>query len=84
MLPIMTKPGHIATLSIPDHAQVARGTLRALIGRAGFDWRPHRVPDHRVGAFPSTPTGTPPKAIDTTYDPAGLNSDRSIDSPIAL
>ena len=32
---ILTKPGHIATLSIPDHADVARGTLRALIGRAG-------------------------------------------------
>jgi len=33
---IMTKPAHIATLSIPDHLQVARGTLRALIGRAGL------------------------------------------------
>ncbi len=32
----MTKPAHIATLSIPDHLQVARGTLRALIGRAGL------------------------------------------------
>jgi predicted RNA binding protein YcfA (HicA-like mRNA interferase family) len=32
---ILTKPGHIATLSIPNHAQVARGTLRTLIARAG-------------------------------------------------
>jgi predicted RNA binding protein YcfA (HicA-like mRNA interferase family) len=33
---IMTKPGHIATLSIPDHIYVARGTLRSLIARAGI------------------------------------------------
>jgi predicted RNA binding protein YcfA (HicA-like mRNA interferase family) len=33
---IMTKPGHIATLSIPDHPLVARGTLRSLIARAGI------------------------------------------------
>ena len=33
---ILTKEGHIATLSIPDHPQVARGTLRALIARAGL------------------------------------------------
>jgi predicted RNA binding protein YcfA (HicA-like mRNA interferase family) len=33
---IMTKPGHIATLSIPDHPYVARGTLRSLIARAGI------------------------------------------------
>jgi len=32
---ILTKPGHIATLSVPNHPQVARGTLRTLIGRAG-------------------------------------------------
>ena len=31
---ILTKTGHIATLSIPNHPQVARGTLRALIARA--------------------------------------------------
>ena len=31
---ILTKPGHIATLSVPDHEHVARGTLRALIRRA--------------------------------------------------
>ncbi|MGO8789582.1 MAG: type II toxin-antitoxin system HicA family toxin [Terriglobia bacterium] len=33
---ILTKPGHPATLSVPDHPQVARGTLRALITRAGL------------------------------------------------
>jgi predicted RNA binding protein YcfA (HicA-like mRNA interferase family) len=33
---VMTKPGHIATLSIPDHPDVARGTLRALISKAGL------------------------------------------------
>jgi predicted RNA binding protein YcfA (HicA-like mRNA interferase family) len=33
---ILTKPGHIATLSVPDHPEVARGTLRALIARAGL------------------------------------------------
>ena len=30
----MTKPGAIATLCIPEHPMVARGTLRALISRA--------------------------------------------------
>jgi len=33
---ILTKEGHIATLSIPDHLEIARGTLRALIARAGL------------------------------------------------
>ncbi len=28
------KEGHIATLSVPDHREVARGTLRSLIARA--------------------------------------------------
>lgn len=32
---ILTKPGHIATLSVPNHPEVARGVLRALIARAG-------------------------------------------------
>jgi predicted RNA binding protein YcfA (HicA-like mRNA interferase family) len=32
---ILVKSGHPATLSVPDHAEVARGTLRALIRRAG-------------------------------------------------
>ncbi len=33
---ILVKEGHIATLSVPDHRQVARGTLRTLIARAGL------------------------------------------------
>ena len=33
---ILTRPGHAATLSVPDHPQVARGTLRALIKKAGL------------------------------------------------
>jgi predicted RNA binding protein YcfA (HicA-like mRNA interferase family) len=33
---ILVKPGHSATLSVPDHSEVARGTLRALIRRAGL------------------------------------------------
>jgi len=33
---IMTKPGALATLSIPNHPQVARGTLRTLIAKAGL------------------------------------------------
>lgn len=33
---ILTKQGHIATLSVPNHPTVARGTLRGLIARAGI------------------------------------------------
>lgn len=33
---IMTREGHIASLSIPDHPEVARGTLRSLIARASL------------------------------------------------
>lgn len=33
---ILTKKGHIATLSIPKHREVARGTLQTLIARAGL------------------------------------------------
>ncbi|MFH1023696.1 MAG: type II toxin-antitoxin system HicA family toxin [Planctomycetota bacterium] len=32
---IMTKPFHLATLSVPNHDTVARGTLRSLIAKAG-------------------------------------------------
>jgi predicted RNA binding protein YcfA (HicA-like mRNA interferase family) len=32
---ILVKAGHVATLSVPDHPEVARGTLRALVRRAG-------------------------------------------------
>jgi predicted RNA binding protein YcfA (HicA-like mRNA interferase family) len=33
---IMVKDEHIATLSIPNHAEVAKGTLRSLIRSAGL------------------------------------------------
>lgn len=33
---IMTKDGEIATLSIPDHKEVAKGTLRSLIRAANL------------------------------------------------
>ncbi|MBM3294662.1 MAG: type II toxin-antitoxin system HicA family toxin [Candidatus Aminicenantes bacterium] len=32
---ILTRPGHIASLSVPNHPEVARGTLRGLLSRAG-------------------------------------------------
>ncbi len=33
---ILTREGHIATLSVPNHPEVARGTLRSLVARAGL------------------------------------------------
>jgi predicted RNA binding protein YcfA (HicA-like mRNA interferase family) len=33
---IMLKPGHIASLSIPQHRELAPGTLRSLIRAAGL------------------------------------------------
>jgi predicted RNA binding protein YcfA (HicA-like mRNA interferase family) len=33
---IMTKDGELVTLSVPDHREVARGTLRSLIRMAGL------------------------------------------------
>lgn len=33
---IMVKTGHIASLSIPNHREIARGTLRGLIAHAGL------------------------------------------------
>ena len=33
---ILVKEGHIATLSVPNHREVARGTLRSLIARSGL------------------------------------------------
>ena len=33
---ILVKPSHRATLSVPDHRQVAKGTLRSLIRQAGL------------------------------------------------
>ena len=33
---ILIKTGHNATLSVPNHPEVARGTLRSLIQKAGL------------------------------------------------
>jgi len=33
---IMVKEGHMATLSVPDHNPVAKGTLRSLIRATGL------------------------------------------------
>ena len=33
---ILVKDGHMATLSVPDHAEVAKGTLRSLIRSSGL------------------------------------------------
>jgi predicted RNA binding protein YcfA (HicA-like mRNA interferase family) len=33
---ILIKTDHVATLSVPDHREVARGTLRSLIRAAGL------------------------------------------------
>jgi Predicted periplasmic or secreted lipoprotein len=33
---ILTKAGMIATLSVPDHKEIKRGTLRSLIRKAGL------------------------------------------------
>jgi predicted RNA binding protein YcfA (HicA-like mRNA interferase family) len=33
---ILVKAGEIATLSVPDHREVAKGTLRSLIRTAGL------------------------------------------------
>jgi hypothetical protein len=33
---ILVKPNHMATLSAPDHNDVAKGTLRSLIRAAGL------------------------------------------------
>jgi len=33
---ILVKEGHVATLSVPDHEEVAKGTMRALIRSAGL------------------------------------------------
>lgn len=33
---ILVKNGHVATLSVPDHKEVAKGTLRSLIRSAGL------------------------------------------------
>jgi len=33
---ILVKDGHLATLSVPDHREVAKGTLRSLIRSSGL------------------------------------------------
>ncbi|MHB8280406.1 MAG: type II toxin-antitoxin system HicA family toxin [Candidatus Humimicrobiaceae bacterium] len=33
---ILTKEGNISTLSVPNHYEVARGTLRSLIDKSGL------------------------------------------------
>jgi len=33
---ILVKQGHMATLSVPDHREVAKGTLRSLIRASGL------------------------------------------------
>ena len=33
---ILVKDGHIASLSVPDHKEVAKGTLRSLIRASGL------------------------------------------------
>ena len=33
---ILIKPGHMATLSVPDHREIAKGTLRSLIRASGL------------------------------------------------
>jgi predicted RNA binding protein YcfA (HicA-like mRNA interferase family) len=33
---ILVRDGHPATLSVPDHSEVAKGTLRSLIRAAGI------------------------------------------------
>lgn len=33
---ILVKPDHIATLSVPDHKEIAKGTLRSLIRATGL------------------------------------------------
>jgi predicted RNA binding protein YcfA (HicA-like mRNA interferase family) len=33
---ILVKAGHMATLSVPDHREIAKGTLRSLIRSGGL------------------------------------------------
>jgi len=33
---ILVKEGHMATLSVPDHKEVAKGTLRSLVRSSGL------------------------------------------------
>ena len=40
---ILTKTGMVATLSIPDHEEIKRGTLRSLIRKAGLSIEEFRL-----------------------------------------
>jgi len=40
---IMTRPGSVATLSIPAHDEVARSTLHSIVKRAGYTDKQYRV-----------------------------------------
>lgn len=46
---ILVKQGHMATLSVPDHREVAKGTLRSLIRASGMTVEAFviRLDDHR-------------------------------------
>lgn len=33
---ILSKPGYLASLSVPDHKELAKGTLRRLLRSAGM------------------------------------------------
>jgi len=37
---ILVKDGHMATLCVPDHNEVAKGTLRSLIRASGLTAEP--------------------------------------------
>ena len=54
---ILVKPGHQATLSVPNHREVARGTLRSLIRQAGLtiEVSVHRVLPQRRDAEAQRP-----------------------------
>ena len=45
---ILIKPGCMATLSVPDHHEIAKGTLRSLIRAAGL------TVDEFVSAMPGS------------------------------
>ena len=47
---ILTRPGSIVSLSIPDHPELARGTLRKLVRLAGVT-----VEEFRAAVEPHTP-----------------------------
>ena len=40
---ILTKTGMVATLSVPDHEEIKRGTLRSLIRKSGLSIEEFRL-----------------------------------------